>query len=49
MSQTNPSKDPLEPKWPGLMQVQEAMTFREFVATLTPRWVKRLFRRGRPS
>jgi hypothetical protein len=49
MPQTNPSKDPLEPKWPNLMLVQEAMTFREFVAILTPRWVKRLFRRRRSS
>lgn len=47
MPQTNQSKDPLEPKWPSLMQAQEGMTFREFVGFLTPRWIKRLSRRRR--
>jgi hypothetical protein len=28
---------------------EEAMTFREFVGILTPRWAKRLFRRRRSS
>jgi hypothetical protein len=49
MPQTNPSKDPLEPKSPSLMLVQEALTFREAVSILTPRWMKRLFRRRRSS
>lgn len=49
MPQTNPSKNPPEPKFQIEMIGEEAMTFREFVAILTPRWVKRLFRRRRSS
>lgn len=49
MSQTNPSKRPVEPKLQIEMIGEEAMTFREFVAILTPRWVKRLFWRRRSS
>ena len=49
MPQTNPSKDPLEPKWPSPMQGEEPMSFREFVGILTPRWIKRLSLRRRSS
>ena len=49
MPQTNPSKDPLEPDWPSPMQGEEAVTFREAIGILTPRWLKRLFRRRRSS
>ena len=49
MSQTNPSKRPIEPKLQIEMLGEEPMTFREAVQILTPRWVKRLFRRRRSS
>jgi len=49
MSQTNPSQDPLEPKFEIEMLGEGSMSFREFAGILTPRWVKRLFRRRRSS
>ena len=49
MSQTNPSQDSPEPKSPSLMLVQEALTFREAISILTPRWIKSLVRRHRSS
>lgn len=48
MPQTNPSKrqiDPMEIEMIG----EEAVTFREAIGILTPRWLKRLFRRRRSS
>jgi hypothetical protein len=48
MSQTNPSKRRPEPKFQIEMIGEDAMSFREFVVILTPRWIKSLFRR-RPS
>ena len=47
MSQTNPSKPPLEPKLEIEMQGEEAVSLREAIGILTPRWAKRLFRRRR--
>ena len=49
MSQTNPSKRPIEPKLQIEMQGEEAVTFREMVSILTPGWIKGLFRRRRSS
>jgi hypothetical protein len=39
----------LEPKLKIEMLGEKSMTFREFVAILTPRWLKRSSRRSRPS
>lgn len=49
MAQTNPSKSPLEPKIPIEMIGEEAVSLREAIQILTPRWVKRLFRRRQSS
>lgn len=49
MTQTNPSKRPLEPKLQIRMQGEESMTLRGAVEILTPRWAKRLVRRCRSS
>jgi hypothetical protein len=49
MTQTNPSKRPLEPKLHIRMQGEESMTLREAITILTPRWLKRSSRRGRSS
>jgi hypothetical protein len=47
MPQTNPSKNPLEPSRQIEMIGEEAVSFREAMSILTPRWIKRLFRRRR--
>ena len=49
MTQTNPSKPPLESKIPIEMIGEEAVSLREAISILTPSWLKRLFRRGRAS
>lgn len=49
MPQTNQSKRQLEPKLQIEMQGEEAVSLREAIGILTPRWAKRLFRRRRSS
>jgi hypothetical protein len=49
MPQTNPSRPPIEPKLQIEMQGEEPMTLREAIEILTPRWAKRLLRRGRST
>jgi len=49
MSQTNPSKRRVGPKLHIEMQGEESLTFAEAIGILTPRWVKRMFKRRRSS
>lgn len=49
MTPTKKPTRPLEPERPSPMLVEPGMTLREAIEILTPRWLKRLSRRGRPS
>jgi hypothetical protein len=50
MTNTNKPVRPLRPERPNLMMASErALSLKEQIALITPRWVKRLLRRDRPS
>lgn len=50
MTNTKKPVRPLKPERPNLMMASErALSLKEQIAIITPRWMKRLSRRSRPS